>query len=259
MIRRMLLLTVLCLGWLATPAAAQAPRAPGGWSVGAVMLAIDSPYAGEDSRVRAFPFLAFEGERFYLRGIEAGWRVAGGEAWRIDLGLAARLDGFDADDLGRAELAARGIDRDLLADRDDGVDLALGLDLDLGPTRLALDLRHDLAGASEGSEAALRWSLPRSFGRTRLGPYLGARWLSSDLADYYYGILDEEVARGVDGYRPGSATVFELGVELSRGFADDWFLFGDLGWSRLPGALADSPLVADDSEARLILGLGRRF
>lgn len=249
-------LPLLCL-MCSCSLAAQAPVPR--WSAGVGMVLSDSPYAGEGQRLRAFPMLGWEGERFYFRGPDLGLRLLTDAPIQIDAALSARLDGFDARDLGRRELAPNGIDRDLLDDRSDGVDAAIKLRWPSEPLQFEAQIRHDISGASNGSELRLRVERAFAAGAWRGAPYLQTRWLSADLADYYHGLSEREVGRGLPAYRPGSVWQPELGLSVNRLFLSGWFLNINLRFSRLPDALADSPLLDDDSEAALFFALGKGF
>lgn len=249
--------SLLLLALLAGTAAAQ-PAMPSR-SVGIVVATSSSPYAGEGERLRAFPFIGWEGERVYLRGLDLGLRLWQNDRLQLEAALSARLDGFDAEDLGRRELATNGVDRDLLDDRSDGVDAMLGLRTRAWPIETGVQLRHDISGASGGSELRLRAGWPLQRAAWRWTPYLQLRWLSADLADYYHGVLDREAARGVPAWKPGSAWQPELGLNLTYASRLGWFVAANLRHGRLPGALADSPLVERRHESGLIVALGRAF
>jgi len=45
---------------------------------------------------------------------------------------------------------------------------------------------------------------------------VGVTWQSDDLANYYYGTLKEEVARGVVNYTPDAVTVPHIGFSYFR-------------------------------------------
>ncbi len=238
---------------------ATAQSGPPQWSVGLGVAASDSPYAGEGQRLRAFPFIGWEGERAYLRGLEFGLRLWQDERLQLDAALSARLDGFDADDLGRAELAANGVDRDLLDDRSDGVDAMLGLRTRALPVEFGAQLRHDISGASDGSELRLRAGWPLQRNAWRWTPYVQLRRLSADLAGYYFGTRDVEVARGVPAWRPGSTWQPEIGLGLTHASRGGWLLIGNLRLGRLPDVLADSPLIEHKREAGLLFAVARGF
>ena len=78
-------------------------------------------------------------------------------------------------------------------------------------------------------------------------------------ADYSYGILDEEVARGVTRYRPGAVVIPEAGLDLQYSCSDRWLLLGNLKYRALPGKVEDSPLLDSGQSIRLFLGVLRKF
>lgn len=231
------------------------------WSIGAGAGLKDSPYAGEGTRVRPLPLVGYEGERVFWRGVSGGVHLVRRDAFTLDAVLAGRFDGFDIDDLGRTELRANGLDPDLLEDRDDGLDVGLAAAWHGRAGQIKLEALADVIDASGGYELTLDYGYPLHWGRTTIVPGVGARWMSSDLADYYYGTLDEEEARGVRRYRPGSVVVPEVNVAFSRPLGERWRLIGSLGYEFLPDELADSPLIEADADgsARLVIGVTRGF
>lgn len=253
------------LALLALPATAlgQESSAPSGkWSVGVGAAVIDSPYAGEESRVRPFPLVSYEGERVFLRGISGGVHLYDSGGFTFDAILSARLYGFDISDLGHAELVANGMDPSLLSDRDDGIDA--GFQATFASTWGAISLEgvHDISDASGGYEISLDYRHTWLFDRTTLTANAGASWMSSDLAGYYFGILDEEIVRGVAGYSPGSTVIPRIGLRLAQPIGSSkWQLLGSVEYQFLPSELSDSPLLEPDRDGfgRVVLGLSRRF
>jgi len=240
----------------ATPA-----RATGEWTLGLGAVAIDSPYAGEGSRLRPVPLLGYEGERAFMRGTAAGVHLVQSEGFTLDAIVAVRLDGFDIDDLGSGELLANGVDAALLEDRDDGLDAGVRATYGGGWGALSLDAVHDVTDASGGYEVALDYRYTWRVGRSSITANVGSSLLSDDLAGYYYGTLDEEVARGVAAYAPGSAIVHRIGVTWMHPVGEAWHLVASAEASHLPDELRASPLLEPDSDrtGRLFVGFGRRF
>ncbi|MET0290507.1 MAG: MipA/OmpV family protein [Pseudoxanthomonas sp.] len=256
--------TLISLALLTLPhtvLAQQVPRPSGQWSVGAGAAVIDSPYAGEGTRVRPFPMVSYEGDRFFLRGISGGVHLYENAGFRLDALLSARLYGFDIDDLGRDALLANGLDPARLSDRDDGVDAGIRAVYGAAWGSLSLDATHDISGSNEGYELALDYRYTWRLDRTALTVNAGSSWISSNLADYYFGILDEEVARGVAAYRPGSAWIPRVGLTVMHPLGAKWQLIGSAEYQFLPNTLQDSPLLESDRSGmgRLVLGLSRSF
>lgn len=250
---------------LLLPAAAFAQEPPahsGRWSFGAGAAVIDSPYAGEGSRVRPFPLISYEGERVFLRGVSGGVHLYQSKQFTFDAVLSARMYGFDIDDLGHAELLANGVDPALLSDRDDGLDAGFRATFGSAWGSLSLEALRDISDASDGYEISLDYRYTWLFDRTTLTANAGASWMSSDLAGYYFGTLDEEVARGVTAYSPGSAVLPRIGLTLTRSLGgSQWQLLGSVEYQLLPSELENSPLLEPDRDGfgRLVIGLSRRF
>lgn len=245
-----------------TPAPAEADeQGPPRWSVGLAAIVSDSPYAGEGTRVQPVPLVTYEGERFYFRGITAGWRFVQNDSWEVAALLKARFDGFEVKDLGIAELARNGIDRGLLEDRKTALDAGLGVTWTGAGGELELELLADATDKSGGQEATLQYSYPIELGKGRLSPYAGATWMSKDSANYYYGTLDSEVARGVVDYKPGSATLPQIGVRYFRPLGRNWLLMTSAEYTRLPTKIENSPLLERDTKgtSSIFVGISRGF
>ena len=252
-----LILVVTLLSISGAASAQQAPR----WGLGIGAAVSDSVYAGEGTRVTPFPLVSYQGERFYWRGISGGAHLVKRGGFALDATLSARFDGIDRDDFGVAELAERGIDRALLEDRDDAVDLGLAGSWSGALGQLDLGIKGDITSTSKGHEANITYSYPIQWGSTRIAPNVGVSHLSKKLTNYYYGTLPEEVARGVANYQPGSAAVARVGIDVMRPFAGNWVFIGNLAYRKLPTKLSDSPLVEKDKDGSVsaFIGFSRGF
>lgn len=237
------------------------PPGPPRWSVGAAAIIQDNGYAGEGTRVQPIPLVTFEGERFYFRGITAGWRAFAGESLELDVIGKFRFDGFTVDDLGRKELAANGVDIALLEDRDLAIDLGLAMKWSGGFGEIEMELLADATDTSGGQEVSLQYGYPFQVGKGRLTPNIGASWRSKDNANYYFGTLDEEVARGVVDYKPGAVTIGHVGVDYFRPIGEKWAMLAFAKYSVLPDEIKDSPLIEADTDrnAQLFVGFSRGF
>ncbi len=248
---------------LPTAVFAQAPSPSASrWSIGAGVAAIDSPYAGEGTRLRVLPLINYEGERLFLRGITGGLHLYRSQPFTLDAIVSARLSGFDIDDLGHSELRANGLDASLLSDRDDGLDAGLRATFGLPWGAISLEAVHDISDAGGGYELSLDYRYTWQFKQTAVTANVGVSRMSSDLAGYYFGTLDEEVARGVRAYSPGSAVIPEIGLTLAHAIgASKWRLFGSIDYQFLPSKIKNSPLLEADRNGigRMALGLSRSF
>lgn len=236
-------------------------RQPTPWGLGIAAAVTDSPYAGEGTRVIPVPLISYQGERFYFRGITAGWTLFGAGGLKFSAIAEPRLDGFDVDDLGRSELARNGIDIELLEDRDNGLDAGLAMDWKGNAGALEIKLLTDVTDAAGGQEASLQYGYPFRFWKGILTPTAGVKWLSDDTADYFYGTLDTEVARGVVDYKPGAATIPRVGLSYLRPVGPKWSLIASVQYEVLPDEIRNSPLLDPDADdtATMFIGISRGF
>ncbi|MET0497748.1 MAG: MipA/OmpV family protein [Steroidobacteraceae bacterium] len=233
----------------------------GRWALGVGASLSDSPYVGEDIRVRPFPWITYEGERIFWRGLGGGVHAFKGDNVEVDFLVSGRFDGFDIDDLDARGLAGNGLNAGLLEDRDDGADLGLSVSWEGRAGEIKLRALADVTDTSGGYEFAADYSYPLHLGKTVVVPGIGVRWMSDDLVNYYYGTLDEEIARGVPLYQPGAALVPQVSVGFMRALGKKWSLFGSVDYKFLPDEIADSPLLERDVSGTLGLkvGINRRF
>jgi len=259
-----LVLSGLSFNAAAQPGAADevpAEQHPPRWSLGIAAMVSDSPFAGEGTRVMPVPLVTYEGERFYFRGITAGWRFVSSESFELAAIGKLRFDGFDVKDLGRRELADNGVDYRLLEDRDLAFDLGLGMKWSGRAGELEVELLADATDTSGGQEVSIQYGYPFALGQGQLTPIVGATWQSKDMANYYYGTLDKEVARGVVDYKPGSVAIGHVGFNYFRPIGQKWSLLASVKYSSLPDEIKDSPLIDADAKgtASVFFGLSRGF
>ena len=230
------------------------------WTLGLAASAKDSAYAGEGVRIRPFPLVSYKGERVHFSGVTLGLHLLQRRNFTLDAVVSGRFDGFDSKDLGRLELERNGVDIDRLADRDPAADAGFEARWTSSHGDLRLRALADITDVSGGYELSAQYGYRFQLGKTTVIPGIGVRWMSDDLADYYYGIRSNETFSGAS-YQPGSALVPEAGVVLNRALVGQWRLHALLQYQFLPDALADSPLLERDSRGvgHLVIGMSRSF
>jgi MipA family protein len=264
-----LLLFSLLAGSSATAMAQTAPPTddsspeapPSRWGLGVGAVASDSPYAGEGIRVVPVPLISYEGEKFFFQGIRAGWQFVEDDAFEL-AGIAQfRFDGFDIEDLSRQKLAANGLDYRQLEDRDDSLDAGITAKWSGSAGELEIELLTDVTDRSGGQQYSIQYGYPIHWGQTMVTPNVGVTLLSDDTANYYYGTLDEEVARGAIDYEPDAATIPHVGVNVMRFFGKNWTFLAFVNYSFLPDEIKNSPLLEPDSDGTVsvLMGVSRGF
>jgi outer membrane protein len=248
----------------ATPPSDDSPTEDGPprrWGLGVGAIAKNSPYAGEGMRVQPIPLISYEGEHFFFRGITAGWQFVDNETFKLATIIQARFDGFEINELSRSKLAANGLDSRLLDDRDDSLDAGISTTWSGSAGEMELELLADVSGKSKGQEFSLQYGYPLNLGKTLITPNIGVTYLSKKMANYYYGTLDSEVARGVINYKPDAVTVPHVGVDFMRFFGKNWTFLAFLQYSALPNKITDSPLLERNTNgtAEIVIGVQRAF
>jgi len=123
------------------------------------------------------------------------------------------------------------------------------------------NVSQDLLGRGGGALASIdlgyrRWITPRIEWTNGIGATLAdSRNMST-----YFGISDEQAVKS--GLRPFTANAgvrdVHFGTGLTTALSPHWIAFGNLGWSRLMGDAADSPLTRRASGASASLGIAYR-
>ena len=232
-----------------------------GWSLGLGVVAYDSVYATDKTRILPVPVALYEGERFFFRGPSLGAHLFKSETFTFNVIVAVRGDGIEASDLDANKLRLAGIDASVVRDRRYGIDLGAGLQWRNSFGLFDLEHRQDISGASGGALSTLTYSAPIVSGPTTFLPHVAIKHYSAKSANYYYGTWRDEIARGAPDYRPGAYTSPELGLTVLRQLGERWSAVGAVTVERVPDEVTRSPLADRDRElsGSLTMALLRKF
>jgi outer membrane protein len=235
----------------ATTAFAQPPgMEPPRWSLGLAAISSPEPYKGADNDILVVPAVTFEGERFYFRGILAGYRLWKQGRFEADAILMPRFEGYEADD----SPFLAGMEKRRL-----GVDLGLNLAWEANRIGLRLAPRVDVSGRSDGQELGVEVYSPFRFGPIRVEPAVGAVWQSDDLANYYYGVRPSEARPGRPAYEPGSTVNLTGGVFVFSPITRKLAFQGFVRVNRLGDEIGDSPIVDRETAVTGFVSLSYGF
>jgi outer membrane protein len=219
-------------------AAAQGQPAPEGvqWSLGLGVISSPRPYVGADNQTRLIPVIDLQYERFYLRGIQAGFQLIESERFSLDITGRGQFAGYEEDD--SSFLAG-------MTERRETFEMGLTAAWDLGMFGLEATVAADALGRSDGVQASLELAWSKVFGRGKGGlfPSVGLVWQNADFIDYYAGVRPEEARPGRPAFEGSSALNFGAGL---RGFfkvADRARFVGLLRVERLASTFEESPIV----------------
>lgn len=211
----------------------------GQWGVGIGVIGRSTPYVGSDSSViQPIPVVTYFGERLQWIGPALRYGVLESDGLRLAVTATYQVGAYEEDDADILEG---------LGDRDGTLLGGLALIYE-GPAGTEFDLRyeHDLLDRFGGGTASASVSRGFQFGRLRLVPQLGVNWLSSDLADYDFGVPVSAAIPGRPAYKVGSSYTVEAGVGGMYELTERWRITLNVAVESLDSEITDSPIVDED-------------
>lgn len=234
---------------------------PPKWSVGAIGLANRSPFelentsadGGEKINYRAFPYIAYRGERFFIEGLELGYHLIRPER---DSDLSLSLD-----IIGAARPIAGSSRNKITAD----AGLRLGIAGSFGAIQLSG--LQDVTDTHNGTELSATYSYSFEGDSWSLTPSVGVTWQSEKLANHMWGVTQAQQDKLVEKGKPAlpvyqvteSAVNYSAGLMWTYRFADSWSViaFGNATW--LDKAIRANPGINEKFDATIGLGLAYSF
>lgn len=211
-------------------------------------------YSGAASdRAWPVPLASLEfGDYAYVDYWEAGLYVLANQEKTLGLALVAapRL-GFNSSDGPRVAG---------MMTRKSSLEAGVSLDYGSDTAGVSLAYLHDITQASEGGTIRLlgfrRIEIKRNFG---LEAVLGVERLSSNTANYYYGVGSTETNSSRPFYQPGSGVELSASLHFNYDFgARSTILFGYEG-TLLGDVIAESPIVERRITNFFYIGYGWRL
>jgi outer membrane protein len=209
-----------------------------------------NPYRGADRDILVLPLVAYEGERFFVRGTNVGYHLAKQNNLTLSLLSSYRIAGYDSGDSD----FLRG-----MADRDGTLEAGLQVSLPTALGLFSVTLLSDVLDEHNGHEAKLTFSKRFPLQGFVVSPFVSVIWQSSQLANYYYGVRSTEATIARPAYQVDSSVLVQIGLLANYLFREHWSLSGGLAVTRLADEITSSPIVEDDHVTRLFVGVGYRF
>lgn len=218
---------------------AQQPPVPQGWSVGAGAVIQQLGYAQGDTESTVFPLFSYEGEKFFWRGPQAGYRLT--DDWTLT--GSYRLDGYDAED----SPALVGME-----DRKGTFELGFEYNIDIAGGQFGVTGTADVLGEHEGYQFGVNYSRGYRLWGGMASPFVQVSYLSDDLVDYYYGVRDTEATANRLAYEASNTINYGFGVNGMFPITDRQTIIANVSHNFFGSEIEDSPIV-DDSGATSVL------
>lgn len=142
-----------------------------------------------------------------------------------------------------------------LGDIDGGVIVGLGANYQYQDFGISLAMSHDATGDREGTvvKAGLNYSFKVGLPRTKLTLGTDMTWADDDYMGNTFGISAAQSASSRRGFGAfdASSGIKDVGVsaKLTHRWDENIGILGQVGYSRLLGDAADSPIVDQDGDA----------
>lgn len=222
---------------------------PKGWLIGAGYVSAPNPFGREVDTVSApIPLLGYVGERLTWLGPYLRYEFVKNAPVTVAGVLKTRFEGIpkDIEDGALAGIQAR---RPTL---EAGVDVSYG--------KFVGSIRSDISGRHDGREFSLAFREKRFWNDTwLLEGQIAAVWQSAELTSYLYGVSVHEARPGLNAYEPGDALNYELSLLASYQVSPRWVCLGSASFRLLDEAITESPIVAQDHDVGVFVGIAYRL
>ena len=208
------------------------------------------PYKNVDPTVYPIPVVVAVSAPFYFKIDTAGCRLFSDSNMTFDIIGKLRLDGYDAD---KSDYFDGMHNRNMTVD----VGGEFGISGDWG--NLYARILTDALGQHDGQEYRLTYAKPFKFEKAKISPSAGVALLSSNLADYYYGVRDDEARTGRPAYNPGASVNWFVGLDAIYQLNNDWTLLTTITYYWLDSDIRNSPIVNKDYTISILAGAMYRF
>jgi len=208
------------------------------------------PYKGMDSTIYPIPVITAVSAPFYFFIDTAGCRLFSDSNMAFDVIGKWRLDGYNAD---------KSDDLDGMHNRNMTVDVGGEFSVTGDWGNLYARILTDAMGQHDGQEFRVTYAKPFKFEKSKISPSVGVALLSSNLADYYYGVRDNEARPGRPAYNPGASVNWFVGLDAHYQLNDDWTLLTSITYYWLDSDIRNSPIVNKDYTMSIIAGAMYRF
>ncbi len=239
--------------------------------LGVGVIASTQPYSiiDDDYLVNAIPSLSYDKGRVWIQGKQLGVILTDPEGegpWEVSALLDYRFQGFDGDD----------VDPDAgfreFEDRNGTLEAGTVITYAMGDARLLGQFRHDVLDEHGGFDLSLQaeynW---QPFKYTFVRPYIGIKFQSEDLADYYFGVREEEqpeiaciALAGVICPEPEAELVGEtvnpyVGVFVRQALSKHLVLGGFVTHDFFADEIKESSIIDEEGQTTIGITLSKPF
>ncbi|MEE4279294.1 MAG: MipA/OmpV family protein [Halieaceae bacterium] len=232
----------------------------GNWSTGVAYSWQTSIYAGEKDRTDFMPTFVYTGERLFLDTTDFGWHAVDNERWQLDVFGSYFIQGYNDHTFFSATGEVRDEDDPLKGmERKNTFEGAVELTRKTSLGRFGVEFRHDVTGMHDGAELRLNWARVLRSGPWQIEPWAQYRYLSSEKADYYFGVREDEATAVRPVFEVGGSSAWAAGLAARYTAWRQHHFAANLSYQSFSGEILESPVIADTTVARIDLSYRYEF
>lgn len=241
-----------CLATISAPLIAAEDNKDNKFSIGLGAVTSQSIYVGTDDQTDFVPLINLEQGQFYVRGMEAGYRVIENRNFNLYTAIA----GDTLTLTGKRGDSSRLKD---MGDVDSGVNLKLGGELYTGFGILGTSIAQDISDEHDGSELSFSLAIPVKAAGIPLRYTAYANWMSEDLVNHYFGVSESEAKPGRAAYNTDAGWRYGIQVMGEYPLTEQLSLTGGVTAEWYSDEVSNSSIVEDDRRLSAIAGLTYTF
>lgn len=223
------------------------------WSLGGAVISTDASYKGLDSDTLVVPLVGYEGERFYFRGIEAGYRLNNSRRNRLTAHVTASPFRFRPGENKDPQLSQ-------LDSRNFSAEAGMSYQMLSRYGEIEFRAGFDVRGNGHRFQTSYSFPLSRNPRKWQFGPRVGATFISSGYTDYYYGVSATEAERtGLPEYSSQDAVNPFYGLGGYYRFGERLSVIGNYRVTQISSKISDSPMAEGSRTTSLFVALSYSF
>ncbi|MEW8627021.1 MAG: MipA/OmpV family protein [Candidatus Thiodiazotropha sp.] len=219
--------------------------------LGVVVSANSSFYEDVGRDYYLLPLVIADYDRFYLQGIDGGYRFFQGEGQSLAVEIRRTFDGYDSDDSDALEG---------MQDRDQAWEAGLVYEANLLGGQAKAKLMSDISDTHNGFTGRVEYERSLLTGSTYMVNWFGgSEFWSSKKTDYYFGVTPEEATSVRPVYKAGESYNLFAGVNTVKRFNAEYSLIASAEYQWSTDEINDSPLTARQDQWTLYAGIFYQF
>ncbi len=227
----------------------------GTWQIGILAENSKSPFTEHQRETNGLPVISYIGENFSYAGGRIEYALTSNIGTETYLVGQSRQQQFYTSSLD--------LDRDLgiegMKNRDSAIELGLGLKKKTTWGQYVLEATFDVIGAHEGYELTAKYSYPKQIGRWLIEPAIGLQLQSSDLVNYYHGVMDSEARVDRPTYEGDQAVNTLTSVMVAYTINTQLLAIIGMEQTMLDTSITDSPIVEEKQTRKGYIGFMYTF